>query len=178
MSYQQISLNPKLLLAAVNENLNRHFYADARDSSKALYKAICAGKQVPFMRIDTGESGEVYCELCLDSSLYVGSLNFAKFRKALAMMMLGIKARTESDKPLNAMSSETGEILFNIPGIVNEHDQINVMVCSFKQMGPGLSHVKLMYLDPEKYAAAAQQAADTVASEKALAPKKIIWSKT
>jgi hypothetical protein len=177
MSYQQVSLNPKLLLAAVNENLNRHFYADARDSSKALYKAIYEGTQVPFMRIDTGESGEVYCELCLDSSLYVGKLNFGKFRKALAMMMLGIKARTENDKPLNTLSSDSGEILFNIPGIVNEENQINVMVCSFKQMAPGLSNVKLMYLDPDKYAAAAQQASDLVASEKKAAPKRIIWSK-
>ncbi|MFT6407509.1 MAG: hypothetical protein ACJAQ6_000921 [Arenicella sp.] len=166
MSYQQVSLNPKLLLAAVNENLNRHFYAGARDSSKALYKAIEQGVQAPFMRIDTGDSGEVFCELSLDSSLYVGNINFGKFRKSLAMMMLGIRTRTENDEPLNAMTSQSGEIMFNIPGIVNEGNQINVMVCSFQPMGPGLASVKLMYLDPDKYAAAAQKASDLVASEK------------
>lgn len=164
MSYQKVSLNPKRLLAAVNENLNRHFFAESRDSAKSLFKAISQGQPAPFMRIDTGEAGEVFCELALDSSLYVGKLNFGKFRKALAMMMLGIKTRIESDQPLNALSSESGEILFNIPGIVKEEDQINVMVVSFKQLGPGLSNVRLMYLDPEKYAAAAQPAVNTVAS--------------
>ena len=166
MSYQEVSLNPKLLLAAVNENLNRHFYAESRDAAKSLYNAISEGAPAPFMRIDTGEAGEVFCELALDSTLYVGKLNFGKFRKALAMMLLGVKTSIENDKPLNAMNSDTGEILFNIPGIVREDDQMNVMVCSFKPMGPGLSTVRLMYLDPDKYAAAAQQAADLAASEK------------
>ncbi len=166
MSYQQVSLNPKLLLAAVNENLNRHFYADSRDSAKSLYNEISKGSSTPFMRIDTGEAGEVFCELSLDHTLYVGKLNFGKFRKALAMMMLGIKTRIESDQPLGAMSSDSGEIMFNIPGIVKEDDQMNVIVCSFRQLGPGLSSVRLMYLDPDKYAAAAQQAADVTASEK------------
>ena len=167
MSYQQVSLNPTLLLDAVSENLNRHFFADARDSSKTLYKAICAGKPAPFMRIDTGEAGEVFCELSLDSSLYVGKLNFGKFRKTLAMMMLGIKTRIENDQPLNAMTSQGGEIMFNIPGIVNEENQTNIMVCSFTPMGPGLSTVKLMFLDPDQYETAVKQASELAASEKA-----------
>jgi hypothetical protein len=166
MSYQQVSLQPKLLLAAVNENLNRHFYAESRDAAKNLYNTICDEASAPFMRIDTGESGEILCDLALDTSLYVGKLNFGKFRKALAMMMLGIKERIENDQPLNAMSSDSGEVLFNIPGIITEDNQMNVMVCSFKQMGPGLSTVRLMYLDPDRYTAAAQQATDLADSEK------------
>lgn len=158
MSYQQVSLNPKLLLAAVNENLNRYFYAESRDSAKALFNTISEGASTPFMRIDTGEAGEIYCELALDYSLYVGKLNFGKFRKSLAMMMLGIKTRIEKDQPLTTMSSDAGEILFNIPGIVKEDEQVNVMVCSFKQLGPGLSRVRLMYLDPDSYATAAEAA--------------------
>lgn len=166
MSYQQVSLKPKLLLGAINENLNRYFYAESRDSAKALYNLIDKGATAPFMRIDTAEAGEVFCELALDSSLYVGKLNFGKFRKALAMMMLGIKASIENDKPLNAMTSDSGEILFNIPGIVNEDKQMNIMAVSFRQMAPGLSIVKLMYLDPNQYAAAAQKAANQALSEK------------
>jgi len=166
MSYQEVSLAPKLLLAAVHENLNRHFYADNRDSAKSLYNTISKGSSAPFMRIDTGDAGEIFCELTLDSSLYVGKLNFGKFRKTLAMMMLGLKTRIENDQPLNAMSSETGETLFNVPGVVKDGDQTNVMVCGFKQLGPGLSTVNLMYLDPDEYMQALQQAADAAATKK------------
>jgi len=156
MSFQDVSLDPKLLLNAVNENLNRHFYVGSRDSAKQLYKIIAGGKNAPFMRIDLGEAGEVFCELALDSSLYVGKINFSRFRKSLAMMMLGIKQRIEADQKLNAMGSNQGEIMFNIPGIVKDEGQLNIMVCSFKSLGPGLATVRLMYLAPEQYAAAAK----------------------
>jgi len=162
MNYQDVSLNPKLLLNAVNDNLNRHFYAANRDSAKQLYKRISEGNVAPFMRIDLGEAGEVFCELSLDTSLYVGKINFGRFRKSLAMMMLGIKNRLEEDQKLHALGSEQGEIMFNIPGIVKEEEQINIMVCSFKSLGPGLASVRLMYLDPDHYASAAQGASDAI----------------
>ena len=156
--YQKASLNLKQLLAAANNNLNTLFYVSTRDSAKGTFNTIAKGSPAPFMRIDTDNESEIYCELELDSSLYVGKLNFGKFRKALAVMMLSIKTSIESDKPLNTMSSKSGEILFNIPGIVTEDDQINILVCSFMQYGPGLATIKLMYLDPSKYVDAAQKA--------------------
>ncbi len=82
------------------------------------------------------------------------------------MMMVGIKERLEADAPLNAMRSEKGDVMFNVPGIVKDEDgQFNVMVTSFRQLGPGLSTVRLLFLDPDQYAAAAQLAAETAAKE-------------
>jgi len=165
MSYQEVSLNPKLLLAAINTNLNSHFFASKRPAAKQLYHEIADGKDAPFMRIDTGEAGEVLCELALDSSMYVGKLNFGRFRKSLATMMLAITDRIDAEEKLNALSSQQGEIMFNVPGFVNEDEQLNVMVCSFKSLGPGMATVRLMYLDPEQYVAAAQ-AKDAQAKDK------------
>jgi len=166
MSNQEVSLPPKLLLAAVNQNLDHHFFGESRESAKLMYQAILKDEPCPFMRIDTGEAGEVYCELSLDTSLYVGKLNFGKFRKSLAMMMVGIKERIAADAPLNAMSSDNGDILFNIPGIVKDQNgQFNVLVTSFRQLGPGLSTVRLMFLDPDQYAAAAQLASEKATNE-------------
>ncbi len=169
MSHQQVSLPPKLLLAAVIQNLDHHFFGESRESAKIMFQAILKGEPSPFMKIDTGESGDVFCELSLDTSLYVGKLNFSKFRNSLAMMMVAIKERLQADAPLNPMNSEQGDTMFNIPGIVKEADgQFNVMVASFRQLGPGLATVRLLFLDPDQYAAAAQLAAET-ASAKALA---------
>ena len=158
MSNHEVSLSPKLLLAAVLNNLNLHFFDSSRDQAKQFYKVLCDESPAPFMKIDTGETGDVFCELSMDQSLYVGKLNYGKFRKSLASMMHAIKNRLEDDTPLNAMSSNTGEILFNIPGIVQEDNQVNIMVCSFRQLGPGLATVRLLYLDPVNYATAVKDA--------------------
>lgn len=154
MSTTDVTIQPKALLAAVNDNLNRYFYADSRDPAKQLFKVLTNGESVPFMKIDMGESGEVYCELCLDTTLHQGNLNFSKFRKALAMMMLAIQNRLDADEELNLMHSQTGEMLFNIPGILKSEDATNVLVCGMRQKGPGLADIQLMYLDPNDYAKA------------------------
>lgn len=170
MSQEQVSIQPKALITAINENLNRYFYADSRDSAKQLFKVLSDGQNSPFMKIDMGESGEIYCDLCLDSSLHVGKLNFSKFRKGLAMMMLGIHNRLEADESLNVMHSETGETMFHIPGLHQCEEGTNVLVCGMRQTGPGVASITLMYLDPEKYAEsvlAGNKAADALADKSA-----------
>ena len=158
MSNHEVSLNPKLLLSAVLDNLNLHFFTRSRDQAKQFYNVLCDETPAPFMKIDTGESGDVYCELSMDKSLYVGKLNYGKFRKNLAAMMHAIKTRIDDDAQLTVMTSNTGEILFNIPGIVKEDNQVNIMVCSFRQLGPGLATVRLLFLDPVNYADAVRSA--------------------
>ncbi len=158
---QEVSLPPKLLLAAINRNLDYHFFGESRDNAKQMFKTIMDGEPCPFMKIDTGDSGDVYCELSLDGSLYVGKLNFSKFRKSLAMTMVGIQERLDADAPLNAMRSDKGEVLFNIPGIIKDKDgQFNILVVAFRHLGPGLSTIRLMFLDPKQYSQAVQQAAE------------------
>ncbi len=160
MNYQDVSLNPKVLLGAINENLNRHFFAASRASSKQVYHLIDSGKAAAFMRIDMADAGEVLCDLVLDTSLYVGKLNFGRFRQSLAATMQAINEAIAADAKLNALSSKQGEIMFNVPGVVQEGQQINIMVCSFKTLGPGFATVRLMYLDPDQYIAAAQGKSD------------------
>lgn len=163
MSFQDVSLNPKQLLAAINDNLNRNFFAGARHSAKRLFHTLDDGKNVKFMHIDMGDAGEVICELALDTSLYVGKFNFGRFRKSLAIMMLAISKQLQADTKVNALRSEHGEIMFNIPGATEEDGQLNIMVCSFKSLGPGLAIVRLMYLNPEHYVAAAKVEKDSSA---------------
>ena len=166
MSNQDVSLPPKLLLGAINNNFEHHFFNQSRESAKIVFQSLLKGEQCPFMRIDMGDAGEVQCELSLDTSLYVGKLNFGKFKKLLATMMIAIKERIEADAPLNALNSKHGEIMFNIPGIVKDQDgRFNVMVTSFRQLAPGLSSVRLMFLDPQQYADALQLASQKVNKE-------------
>jgi hypothetical protein len=155
MSFQEINLDPAQFLAAFNENLNNRFYAQSRAEAKILYQQLVDGESEPFMHIGVADTGEVICNLSLDYSEYVGKISFSKFRKALAMMMLNIKRRLESDQGFNPLVSESGEMLFNVPGVLQGADATNVIVCSFSATGPGRASIRLMYLNPESYVQAA-----------------------
>ena len=155
MSHEAVDLDPRNLLTALTQNLNHHFYAESRDSAKQLYKKILGGEQVPFMRIQMEGGAEIFCKLSLDISEFVGKINFGRFRQGLAMMMLGITKKLEGDDELNIMSSQSGEVLFNIPGILNSEEGTNVIVAGLQQVAPGQVTIRLMYLNPEGYAEAA-----------------------
>lgn len=151
----QVNLKSKVVLEAIKSNLNHQFFVESRDHAKSLFNTLSDGKSFPLMKFELGENGDVFCELELDSSEHIGKLNFGKFRKGLAMMLLGIHQRLEADEGINPMSSNSGELMFNIPGILKSEDNVNIMVCSFRQLAPGLASVRLMYLNPEAYAQAA-----------------------
>ncbi len=162
MTNQSVSLNPNQLLEAFIQNLNSLFFAVARDDSKRQFQLIHDGERVPLMRIDMQEAGEIHCELGLDRSEYQGKLNFAKFRKSTASMLSVISKRLENQERVQHLSSEQGEMLFNLPGITDdEKDGINVMACSIKPLAPGLMLLKLMYMEPKQYQDALKQAALT-----------------
>jgi len=153
MKNQQVSLSPKVLLGAINKNLEHHFLNSSRESAKLLFQTILKGETSPFMRIDMGDAGEVHCELSLDEAAYVGKLNFGKFKKSVAVMTSDISQHLDTDTAINSINNDKGEIRFNIPGIVEESDgQRNVIIVSFRQLGAGLASVKLMFLAPDEYA--------------------------
>ncbi|GAA6138224.1 hypothetical protein NBRC116583_19710 [Arenicella sp. 4NH20-0111] len=151
----QVNLKTDLLLNAILTHLNQRFFTDSRDAAKTLFNHIAQGERIPFMKFDLGESGEMVCELELETSEYIGRLNFGKFRRGLALMLQGIHQRLEAKESLNPLSSETGELLFNIPGILKTDDGVNIMVCGFRPLAAGLYSVRLMYLEPKAYTEAA-----------------------
>lgn len=155
MTQQEVNLDPRQLMAALIENLDRHFYAASRDDAKQLYKALADGNIARFMHVKMEDDSELFCHLALDSTQYVGKLNFGRFRKGLAMMLLSAKKRLEKGEDLNVMNSQSGDVLFNVPGIVNADDGTNVLVCGLQQAAPGQVTIRLMYLNPDHYADAA-----------------------
>lgn len=151
----QVSLKPEMVLNAININLNQQFFTETRDYSKSLFKSLAGGERQPLMKFEMGDSGDVVCHLELDHSEHVGKLNYGKFRKGLAMMMIGIQQRLEAQAGFNTLASDNGEILFNVPGVLKTEDDINVLVCSFKQLAAGLALIRLLYVHPDNYAESA-----------------------
>lgn len=145
------------LMSAVNAGLNACFYDASREVSKQIFNEINSGKQVQFMKMSATNGNEIHCDISLDASQYDGKLNFSKFRRGLAVMMMAIAQRIDAGESLNMLSSETGDIMFNVPGIVKSGDVINIVVAGFRQTDPGKGLVRLMYLEPNNYVETAQR---------------------
>ena len=155
LTHHEANLDPRKFLTAFVENLNFHFFKKQRASAKRVFQNLADGKRSEFMLINLGELGEIECGLVLDHSEYVGDLGFGSFRQTLALMMEAIVDRLERGAELNILNNETGDVLFNIPGMTRTEDgKTNVLVCGLRQAGPGVATIQLMFLNPDKYAEA------------------------
>ncbi len=152
MHHEETEINPSELLTALVENLNVQFFADNRTDAKRLYHTIADGEEVPFMHIGFPNGQEIKCNLAMDHSQHKGKLSFSKFRKSLATMMHSLTIRLEEKQDFNILHSQEGDMIFNTPGIIKTDDDVNVLVSGLRQTAPGLATIRLLFLDPEKYA--------------------------
>ena len=151
MSNNAVELKSEDFLAALNRNLDLHFFLSDRTQAKQKFSQLKNGEKLPIMKLGFSDQSELECSLVLDHSEYVGKVNFGAFRKHLAMMMHGIKTRLESDAELNVMRDASGQVLFNIPGIVRDEKSTNVLVCGLAQTTASEANINLMFLNPDAY---------------------------
>ena len=149
----QIDLSPVELMTAVYNNLNRRFFETTRNDAKQLFMAISGGRAIPFMVIEVPDKGNINCILALDKSLFVGTLNFSVFKKALASHLQRIAEKLGKQEDLNMYTNEAnGDKLFNLPGLVEMGDTVNILVTGIEQGKAGSMTIRLMFLDPENIA--------------------------
>lgn len=149
----QIDLPPTELLTAVYNNLNKRFFEATRNDAKQLYMAVRDGRGIPFMAIVIPDKGDINCSLALDQSQFVGKLNFALFRKALSSHLQRIAGKLSKQEGLNMYTNEAnGDKIFNLPGLVETGDAVNILVTCIEQRKAGSMTIRLMFLDPENLA--------------------------
>jgi len=135
----------QFLTLSVN-TLHNYFFNVPKEKSRRLYKEIAAGESVGIATLtvgDTKESGSkepgnkepgskengIKLKLCLDQSEFKGHLTFHLFQGALGMMLRNIADKIQRKADLNIFtSSETGEILIHLPGLVEDRGHLNVLV--------------------------------------------------
>ena len=161
MTDTALELKTEDLLSALNRNLDVHFFLSERTVSKQRFQALKDGELLPIMKLGFSDNSELQCNLHLDHSQYVGKLNFGGFRKNLAMMMHAIRNRLDAGADLNVMRDSSGQVLFNIPGIVKQDDTVNILVCGLAQTNAAEARINLMFLDPEAYQKALSEVAST-----------------
>jgi hypothetical protein len=152
MAHNKISVAPEEILRTIHQELYLQFFDAGKTEAKLAYNQLHAGTRLPLLEISSSKHGKVVGSLALDSSEFVGKLNYRQFRDALASHLNLVGERLNNKEGLNIMTSaETGAMLFNLPGAVKQDDTVNFLVTGIEQGKPGELTVRLMFLDPTHF---------------------------
>jgi len=152
MASNEINISPEQMLTAIHAQLSDHFFDATKTTAKQTYTQLINGERLPLLEISSPEHGQVIARLALDVSEFIGKLNYTTFRDALTSHLNRIGETLKNKEKLNIFTSEeTGAMLFNIPGLVQTDEQVNVLVTGVEQSKPGEIVIKLMFLDPDNF---------------------------
>ena len=158
MSNYEIQIQPKQLLAAICQELTNVFFGQQKAEAKQAFNKISSGESIPLIEISSNKRGDVQGVLALDHSEFNGKLNFSAFRDCLGAHLHLVGEKLKQDENLNIFTNEeTGDFLFNIPGILEREGTINVILTGIEQRRAGEIIVKLMFINPDNYLQAATE---------------------
>ncbi len=153
MSNVSIELDTATFLTVIYNNYKRLFLDSSEIDAEEEYRKLMDDQTVPIIEISAPDQGEVTCDLALDHSQFLGTLNFSRFRNALIAHLSQIADILKSEDELNVLTNEdTGDVVYYVPGIVEEDGTINVLVTGVAQRTAGELTVRLMFLDPQQFA--------------------------
>ena len=152
-SKASVSLKPEQLLSISAQALYKTFFETARDQSKQIFKELEKGKTCSLYVIKIANGQEIQGKLSLDKTEFVGKINYSAFRAALEVMVKRIADKINKKEDLNIFTNEdNGEMVFHIPGFVENDGQVNILVLGVVQQAAGVIGQKLMFLDPTQFA--------------------------
>ena len=152
-SKASVSLKPEQLLSISAQALYKTFFETARDQSKQIFKELEKGKTCSLYVMKIANGQEIQGKLSLDKTEFVGKINYSAFRAALEVMVKRIADKINKKEDLNIFTNEdNGELVFHIPGFVENDGQVNILVLGVVQQAAGVIGQKLMFLDPNQFA--------------------------
>ena len=150
--YQNSAMEPEKFITIAVNLLHRSFIDSPRDEAKRLFAEIKAGKTIHLVRIKLEDTSELAVDLALDCSEYVGKLNYAAFKNVMQAMLVCIAKQVQSKAELNVFTdAETGNIIFNLPGVVEDDEHVNMLVLGAQREVPGAVTLKLQFLDVSQF---------------------------
>jgi len=155
-----LSISQEKMLVSIHEQLSVHFFGCGKTVSKSEFNMLKDGELIDLLKISSSTRGEINGKLALNASEFVGKLNYSKFRDALGAHLNHIAHCINNKQSLNVLTNqENGAFLYNLPGFVQRDGELNVLVTGVEQQKPGEIVISLIFLNPDGYRAAADQAA-------------------
>ncbi len=151
---QQHSINLDRFLTLSVNMLDNYFFRSAKEKARKLFKEIEGGKSVRVGSLTVGDdrNTSLSIRLTLDAMDFQGHLTFHQFRTALQMMLREIAERLRTRGDLRMFTSQNpDDMLFFLPGIVEEKGQVNMLVLGLATGETGSVRVNLKFLDPAQF---------------------------
>jgi hypothetical protein len=149
---RNVTLDTRRYVTVAANLLHAAFIKAPRAQAKRHFARLHGGNPLDLAKLTFGERGEVQFRVDLDFSEYRGKIGFPVFRAALQRLLgqLGQRVRLKQDIPVLA-SEQTGQILFAVPAFVQDEGQVNVLMLGVGKAEPGVTTLRLQYLDPEQF---------------------------
>ena len=155
---QTHKMEPDRFLTMAVNILHRTFIDGSRNDAKRSFREISAGKQVHLVRVKMEDESELIIDIALDSSEFIGKLNFAAFKHILQVMLVKISKQLQEDPgQLNIFTdTESGNMIFHLPGVMVDGENINIMVLGVNKGAPGSVILMLQFIDSKQFVPQAQ----------------------
>ena len=132
--------------------LQSAFLGKNRPVAKKQFKKIAAGEKLPVGKLgpkDSKETIDLY--LSLNDEAFRGTLTFHLFCQVLTSMLQGVAKQLQAKKEIRTFTNaQTGNVIFFIPGFVEENGRLNMLVSSLRKTA-GKATLELLFLDPEQF---------------------------
>ena len=142
----------KFLLVAVNL-LHRAFLDCTRADAKQRFRKLCDGTSLHLGDVTLEDESAARFAVALDSSEYIGKLNFSGFRTSVEVLLANLVQALREERELPVFSSQdNNSTIFGVTGATALGKRANVMVLAVSPGPAGdIAQLQLMYLDPSQF---------------------------
>jgi len=151
---QSVSMEtPRFLTGAANV-LHAAFIASSRVQAKRHFARVHGGAVLELARLRLEDGSELLFRVALDHREFRGKLGFTVFRKVLSQLLGRLAERIRFKGELRLYTNEeSGSMLLNLPAILTEGGQTNVMMLGLDKPETGAVTLRLQFLDPGQFSA-------------------------
>lgn len=147
-----VSMEPQQFFTGALNVLHAGFVAPSRAHAKRNFARIHGGAVLDLAHVELDDGSGLLFRVALDHDEYRGKLGFTAFRKALLQLLGKLSQRLRLKGPLNVYSNEeSGARLLNLPAVLEDGAQVNVMMLGIDKPEEGVITLRLQFLDPEQF---------------------------
>lgn len=156
MSQQQnISIDSRKLFNLAANLISAGFYKQKPEEAKKLFKTLKQGNLVKAGELKSENNNMIIpVKLALDYSEFSGQFNYPNFDTCLKALLQRFQTFGRQDKELKELrtltNEETGEVIFNLPGLVQIGEDVNMLMAAVLPQEDHLV-VRLLFIDPTQF---------------------------
>ena len=149
---RNITMDTRRYVTVAANLLHAAFINAPRAQARRHFARLHGGNVLDLAKLGFGDGGEVQFRLALDYSEYRGKIGFPVFRSALQKLLGQLAQRVRLKEEIPVLTSEqSAEVLFALPAFLQADGQVNVLMLGVGAPEPGITTLKLQYLNPEQF---------------------------